>query len=233
MKNFLLLILAGMLLSHPACGGTITGTVRARGVDEAADKSAGGQYDSRKLKFVEKVNYAALKDFVVFIEGQVGDKPAVPEKSEKIETSRNKITQDGAQFSPHVLPIVVGTTVQWPNNDRIYHNVFSFSDPKKFDLGVYKSGESKDVTFDKPGRVDVFCSIHSTMSCIVLVLENRYFTKADEKTGGYTIKDVPPGKYKLKAWHERLPMQEQEITVTEKGDVKADFTMGITGLPKL
>lgn len=213
--------------------GDITGTVRAQGKETPESGGDAGKYDSRKLKFVEKVNYAALKDFVVFIEGQVGDKPAVPEKSEKIETSRNKITQDGAQFSPHVLPIVVGTTVQWPNNDRIYHNVFSFSDPKKFDLGVYTNGESKDVSFDKPGRVDVFCSIHSTMSCIVLVLENKYFAKADEKTGGYTMKDVPPGKYKLKAWHERLPMQEQEITVTEKGVVKADFTLGVTGLPKL
>ena len=140
--------------------------------------------------------------------------------------------QEGAQFSPHVLPIVAGTKVEWPNNDRIYHNVFSFSEPKNFDLGLYKSGESKAVTFDKPGRVDVFCSIHSSMSCIVLVMENPYFTKADEK-GVYSITNIPPGTYKLKVWHERLPPQQKEITVTEKGDVKVDFTMGITGLPKL
>ena len=171
------------------------------------------------------------KDVKFVFTGSVMTQPN-PEKPEKVETARNKVTQEGAQFSPHVLPIVVGTTVEWPNNDRIYHNVFSFSEPRKFDLGVYKSGESKQVTFDKPGRVDVFCSIHSTMNCIVLVLENKYFARADEK-GAYTIKNVPPGKYKLKAWHERLPMQEQEITVTEKGEVKADFTMGISGLPKI
>ena len=216
----------------PAQAGTITGTIRAQGKQGAEAEGDGGKYDSRKLKFVERVNYTALKDFVIFIDGPVGEKPKPPEQPEKVETIRNKVTQEGAQFSPHVLPIVAGTTVEWPNNDRIYHNVFSFSDAKQFDLGLYKSGDSKSVTFDKPGRVDVFCSIHSTMNCIVLVLENPYFAKADAK-GAYAITNVPPGTYKLKAWHERLPMQEKEITVTDKGDVKVDFTMGITGLPKL
>lgn len=212
--------------------GNITGVVRAQPKEGAEESGEGGKYDSRKLKFVERVNYSALKDFVVYIEGPVGELPKPPEKPEKVETSRNKVLQEGAQFSPHVLPILVGTTVEWPNNDRIYHNVFSFSEPKNFDLGLYKSGESKHVTFDKPGRVDVFCSIHSSMSCIVLVMQNQYFARADEK-GAYTIPNVPPGTYKLKIWHERLPPQEKEITVTDKGDVKVDFTMGITGLPKL
>lgn len=212
--------------------GNITGVVRAQAREGTEGEGAGGKYDSRKLKFVEKVNYTALKDFVIYIDGPVGEKPKPSAKPAIVETSRNKVTQEGAQFSPHVLPIVAGTTVEWPNNDRIYHNVFSFSDAKQFDLGLYKSGDSKSVTFDKPGRVDVFCSIHSTMSCIVLVMENPYFARADEK-GAYAITNVPPGTYKLKAWHERLPPQEKEITVTDKGDVKVDFTMGITGLPKL
>ena len=132
MKNFLLLILAGMLLSHPACGGTITGTVRARGVDEAADKSAGGQYDSRKLKFVEKVNYAALKDFVVFIEGQVGDKPAVPEKSEKVETSRNKITQDGGFLIGQVILFLLQVDNQHVDLVVILDPVINHSNPAAF-----------------------------------------------------------------------------------------------------
>lgn len=213
--------------------GTITGIVRAQGKEGMEADGDGGKYDSRKLKFAERVNYAGLKDFVIYIDGPVGEKPKPPEKPEKVETFRNRVTQEGAQFSPHVLPIVAGTTVEWPNNDKIYHNVFSFSEPKNFDLGLYKNGEpDKQVRFDKNGRVDVFCSIHSTMSCIVLVMENQYFAKADDK-GNYSITNVPPGTYKLKVWHERLPPQEKEITVTDKGDVKADFTMGITGLPKL
>jgi plastocyanin len=228
-------VFIAMTMCAAACAGnagTITGVVHAQPKEGAEENAEGGKYDSRKLKFAERVNYSALKDFVIYIDGPVGERPKPPEKPEKVETSRNKVMQEGAQFSPHVLPIVVGTTVEWPNNDRIYHNVFSFSEPKNFDLGLYKSGESKQVTFDKPGRVDVFCSIHSAMSCIVLVMQNQYFVKADEK-GAYSITNVPPGTYKLKVWHERLPPQEKEITVTEKGDVKVDFTMGITGLPKL
>jgi hypothetical protein len=137
-------------------------------------------------------------------------------------------------FSPHVLPIVVGTTVEWPNNDDILHNVFSFSELKPFDLGLYKAPYTNgipSVTFDKPGKVDVFCSIHTRMSCIVLVLENHYFAQTNEKDA-YTIPHVPPGTYKLKAWHERLPTQTREIVVPETGDIKADFVLGITGLPK-
>ena len=232
MRIKFIIAVAACAAACAAHAGNITGVVSAKGKEVAASEDGGGNYDSHALKFAVKLDYAALKDFVVFIEGPVAGATNVAAKTEKVETTRSKVTQDKAQFDPHVLPIQVGTTVEWPNNDRIYHNVFSYSDARQFDLGLYKSGDSKSVTFDKPGRVDVFCSIHSTMNCIVLVLENPYFAKADGK-GRYTIPNVPPGKYKLKAWHERLPMQEQEITVPAEGDVKADFTMGITGLPKI
>jgi hypothetical protein len=127
---------------------------------------------------------------------------------------------------------MVGTSVEWPNHDEIYHNVFSFSDTKPFDLGLYKKDDPiQSVKFDKPGRVDVFCSIHSRMNCIVLVLENPYFAATDKK-GKYLIQNVPPGAYKLKAWHERLPSLTKEITVAENGETKMDFTLGIINLPK-
>ena len=106
------------------------------------------------------------------------------------------------------------------------------SDAKPFDLGLYKHGDAgKSVEFRKPGRVDVFCSIHTRMSCIVMVLENPFFAMSNEK-GRYTIQNVPAGTYKLKAWHERLPSQTQEIVVPESGELKIDFVLGITGLPK-
>ena len=128
---------------------------------------------------------------------------------------------------------MVGTTVNWPNNDDIFHNVFSYSDAKPFDLGLYKAPEVKSVTFDKPGQVDVFCSIHADMNCVVLVLENPYFGKTDGK-GAYVIRDVPAGTYKLESLaRSRLPAQRQEIVVPETGEVKVDFTLGITGLPKI
>jgi plastocyanin len=213
-----------------ALAGTITGNVCALGKTNLDATASDGAYASRKYKFVEKVDYAAMHDFVVYVEGSLGTNSAASTNLEEVATTR--IAQEGAVFSPHVLPIMAGTTVEWPNNDRIYHNVFSMSDAKQFDLGLYKGNPpDKRVKFDKPGRVDVFCSIHTSMNCIVLVLENPYFAATDGK-GNYTIANVPPGKYKLKAWHERLPAGEQEITVPTNGEVKADFVLGIKNLPK-
>src|SRR5580698_4314677 len=164
----------------------------------------------------------------VHAEGKAG---AAAEKPLQVVTVK-QVSQKKAMFTPHVLPVLKGTTVEWPNNDDIYHNVFSYSDPCPFDLGLYKSPDVGKVTFTNAGRVDVFCSIHSSMSCVVLVLENPYFASSNEK-GDYVIPNVPAGTYKLKAWHERMPPQVREITVPESGDVKADFTLGIIGLPKL
>jgi len=221
-----------IFVSSPVHSGTITGTVRAQGKPGTEPDPTCNRYDSREFKFIERVNYAEMHDFILYIEGQVGPKEAPPEKPVQVITKR--VSQKGAMFSPHVLPIVVGTTVEWPNNDDILHNVFSFSELKPFDLGLYKAPYTNgipSVTFDKPGKVDVFCSIHTRMSCIVLVLENRYFAQTNEK-GGYNIAHVPAGTYKLKAWHERLPSQTREIIVPENGELKADFVLGITGLPK-
>lgn len=213
-----------------AVAGTITGSVSAQGRIVADESTAGDAYSSRKYKFVEKVDYAAMHDFVVYIEGAFGTNNVSSTNLEQVTTTR--VAQEGAVFTPHVLPVMVGTTVEWPNNDRIYHNVFSMSDAKQFDLGLYKGNPpDKRVTFDKPGRVDVFCSIHTSMNCIILVLENPYFASTDG-SGNYRIPNVPPGKYKLKAWHDRLPADECEITVPANGEVKADFVLGVKNLPK-
>jgi Polysaccharide lyase family 4, domain II len=126
---------------------------------------------------------------------------------------------------------MVGTTVEWPNQDEIYHNVFSMSDPKPFDLGIYKSNQIKKVTFDKPGRIDVFCSIHTKMNCIILVLENPFFAVTD-KNGNFKISNVPAGTYNLKSWHERLPSQVKSVVVPDIGEVNVGFVMSIAGLPK-
>lgn len=90
----------------------------------------------------------------------------------------------------------------------------------QFDLDLYKGNPpEKRVTFDKPGRVDVFCFIHANMHCVVLVMENPFFTVTDSR-GHYSITNVPPGAYKLKAWHERMPPQIKEIQVPENGELK-------------
>jgi plastocyanin len=205
--------------------GTIVGTVRAEGKAEAGESAKGGKYDSRKFKFVERLAYEELEDFVVFIDAKPTNAPAPPAKPLQV------ITQRDATFRPHVLPVFVGTTVEWPNKDEIFHNAFSMSEAKEFDLGLYKDPEVKKVTFDKAGRVDVFCSIHSKMSCVVLVLQNPWFASVD-KSGRYKIENVPAGTYKLKAWHERVPAQAMEIVVPDNGEVRADFVLGIKDLPK-
>src|SRR5687768_2447569 len=156
-----LVLITALLVSLPVKGGTITGTVRAEGKAEAGDASKGGKYDSRKFKFVERLAYESLEDFVVYIDEKPTNAPAPPAKPLQV------ITQRDAVFRPHVLPVVTGTSVEWPNKDEIFHNVFSMSETKPFDLGLYKDPEVKKVTFDTTGRVDVFCSIHSKMSCVV------------------------------------------------------------------
>lgn len=232
MKQIFWLITLIAAMVTPAPAGTITGTVRAEGkLGPTNDAACGGAYDSRKYKFAERFKWEDIHDFVVFIEGPVGKNIAVPEKPVQVITAK-QVKQKGAIFSPHVLPVMVGTTVEWPNFDDILHNVFSISDVKNFDLELYKGNPpEKRVTFDKPGRVDVFCSIHTAMSCVVLVLENSYFASTDEK-GHFKIPNVPAGTYKLKAWYERLPAQVKEITVPESGEIKMDFMLGVKNLPK-
>ena len=223
MKGFLTLFLSSAVATATAAG-TITGTVRAQGKQSANEVAAGGKYDSRKFKFAERVDYSQFRDFVVYVDQPTAEKvlpPAAP---------LHVVVQKDATFSPHVLPILVGTTVDWPNHDEIFHNAFSFSEAKPFDLGLYKDNV-KQVTFDKPGRVDVFCSIHTAMNCIILVLENPYFAITDTR-GRFTIPNVPAGTYKLKAWHERLPAATREVTVAGNGEVHVDFTLGVTGLPQ-
>lgn len=227
------LAIAGMLIGFcsqlGARGGDITGIVRAEGKQGTEMGASGAKYGSRKFKFVERIEYAQLRDFVVYIEGPVGTN-AAPKHPLEVVTSR-RIDQKGAVFSPHVLPVMVGTTVEWPNHDEIFHNVFSISDAKQFDLGLYKHPEVKRVQFEKAGRVDAFCSIHKAMNCVILVLENPFFAPTDDQ-GKYLIRNVPPGTYRLKAWHERLPPLTKEIVIPEQGTVRMDFTLGIHNLPQ-
>jgi plastocyanin len=229
MKSFLAATLL-TFASGTLFAGDITGTVHAEPkAGTETTEGPGGNYDSRKYKFVQRVNYSAMQDFVISIEGTVGTNMAPASNVIAVTTSR--VAQKAATFSPHVLPVLVGTTVEWPNNDDIYHNVFSDSDAKKFDLGLYKGNPpEKRVSFDKAGRVDAFCSIHENMHCIILVMPNPYFATTDAN-GHYIIPNVPPGTYKLKAWHERLPSEEREIIVPTNGAVQADFTLTIKNLP--
>ncbi|MDX2187880.1 MAG: hypothetical protein SFV32_13175 [Opitutaceae bacterium] len=199
-------------------GGTVQGRVEAKAPEEASDGSAAGAYGSRRFKFLEKTDYAAIREFVVFIEHI----PTAPDRPK----AKASIAQKDGAFVPRMLPVVMGTEVEFTNMDDIFHNVFSMSDACNFDLGLYKRGDGKRVVrFDLPGRVDVFCSIHAQMACVILVVPNHWVAKTDSG-GRYTIPDVPAGRYRLKAWHERLPSKVQEIEVTESGLTVSNFVLG-------
>jgi plastocyanin len=144
---------------------------------------------------------------------------------EQREDVRVKLDQRNEAFVPHVLAIVAGTTVDFPNNDKTYHNVFSLSPTKPFDLGRYAVGHSKSVRFDRPGIVRVFCDIHSHMSAFILVFAHRHFTVTDEE-GRYRLENVPPGTYTVVAWNESAASESRRVVVGESGDVEANFLLG-------
>jgi plastocyanin len=159
---------------------------------------------------------------VVYLEKVEGSFPAPKEKP--------KMSQQAFAFHPRVLPVQSGTTVDFPNLDDLYHNVFSFSSTKKFDLGRYPSGESKSVTFDKAGLVKIYCEIHEHMRGFVLVLQNPYFATTDEK-GAYSIKNIPPGRYMLKVWQEDSKEMNREVVVESGKPLRADFELSYSEAP--
>jgi plastocyanin len=225
MRRYFLVVAAGMLVLQTVMAGTISGTLRAEGKPGTEGDAGGGAYSSKALKTAERINYDDMRDFVVYIKG--------PAPGAALVRPLEQIRQKNAMFVPHVLPIMVGASVEFPNDDNIFHNVFSKSDAAPFDLGLYKKGDPpKRVPFNKPGEVDVFCSIHARMNCIILVLENPYFSVSDSR-GRYAITNVPPGTYTLVAWQERLPLDSKVITVPEEGDCAGvNFTLGPKNLPK-
>ncbi len=142
---------------------------------------------------------------------------------EDAERPRATLDQRNQTFVPYVLAVIAGTTVDFPNNDRTYHNVFSFSKTRRFDLGRYGRGQSKSLRFDEPGVVRVFCEIHSHMSAFVLVFAHRYFAVTDAE-GRYHIDNVPPGTYTVVAWTDGEARQSRAVRVPDGGGpVELDF----------
>jgi len=123
------------------------------------------------------------------------------EKWKKRTPKQRVIEQRDRQFAPRVLAISAGSTVSFPNFDPIFHNVFSTSHARAFDLGIYKNGESRDVTFAKEGLVRVGCNLHANMSAHLVVVAAPHYVVTDAG-GKFNFRSLPPGKYKLKAWAE-------------------------------
>lgn len=156
---------------------------------------------------------------VIYIEKIEGKSFEAPEEHTLID-------QENLTFIPHVISIVAGTTVDFLNSDEVLHNVFSPDKcANKFNLGTWPKGEIRSFTFDNVGCTPVLlCNVHPEMEAFVVVLQNPYFA-VSEKDGTYIIKDVPPGKYTLTIWHEKLKGKSVEIVVPEEGSVTQDFVI--------
>lgn len=127
--------------------------------------------------------------------------------------------QKGLQFDPPVLPIQVGTSVKFPNADETYHNVFSYSQAKSFDLGRYHRGDApREEIFPVPGEVELFCEVHDHMRSIILVLETPLYTSTDPE-GNFQLENVPPGEYTLYVWLRPGLVNEFPVTVPDQDSV--------------
>lgn len=167
---------------------------------------------------------AEMRNVVIYIGSARGG--AALSVAAAADAPRGSVAQKDETFVPHVLAVLRGTTVDFPNSDEVFHNVFSLSSARAFDLGRYPRGSSRPVTFEKAGRVDVFCHIHSDMSAIVLVLDNPFYAAPDAK-GHFVIDSVPPGDYTVIGFHERIKPVQQRVHVVAGETVKTVFTIPI------
>jgi len=157
---------------------------------------------------------------VVFLDGVSGPLSFEPPRG------RIRMHQKNAQFEPRFLAVPAGQTLEMPNDDAIFHNVFSFSKPNDFDLGLYPAGESRSVRFAHPGVVNIYCSIHESMTATVFVAPSPWLAVA-KPTGEFELRGVPPGRYRLRVWNERLPEAGQIVEVTAGATRRVDVPVAM------
>jgi plastocyanin len=197
-----------------ARNGSIRGRVEVRRVVAAAGPRAS----------VADADILKAPDFTDRLRSVVYLESAPRAAFEQIDPAHAVLDQRNETFVPHLLAITTGTTVDFPNSDRIYHNVFSLSKTRTFDLGRYAAGRSQSVRFDRPGIVRVFCDIHSHMNAFILVFNHPFFAVTDAD-GRYRIDNIPPGTYNVIAWNEGLASEPRSASVPDGGSAELDFQL--------
>jgi len=176
--------------------------------------AAAGTLSGRVLLTEKNGKAGDPSDAVVWVEG-----PAVKAKS-----VTSVVSMKGKQFLPRITVVPVGSTVSFPNDDPIFHNVFSLSGQNRFDLDLYKRPKSGARTFEHPGVVRVYCNIHPQMSAVVVVVDTAFVGRPGAD-GAFSIADVPAGRFTLRAWHERGGEASREIEVKAQG--ASDVTVAL------
>src|SRR5438067_4180182 len=171
-----------------------------------------------KVNFIMKRGQTpVINETLVWLEPASGK--AAPRPPAKFQ-----MTTRGKTLVPHVLAIPVGSTVEFPNDDPISHNLFSLSTNNSFDLGIYRRGAGKSHKFDTQGVVNVYCNVHPNMSSVIHVMGTPYYTFADP-AGNYALADIPPGKYRLLVWNEQGGQSNADIEVSTSGTVAGSLAL--------
>ncbi len=169
----------------------------------AVDNIVAGQVRVFSIDGDERTDRSGVLVFIDRVEGDFAPPFAHP-----------ALSQRERRFTPHVLPVLKGTTVDFPNDDRIFHNVFSLSKNQPFDLDVYPPGESRSLTLQQLGWIKIYCHIHAQMTSHILVLDNPFFALTDER-GHFAIPELADGQYLLRTWHEFGGEVRREIAVKD------------------
>jgi plastocyanin len=197
--------------------GSIAGTVRLVAAPAEAPPRLSPYSTPRYRPQAAPLPPSTVEDVVVYVAwaGAAGPAARAPAT----------VNQRNRRIIPRVTAIQVGTEVHFPNQDDVFHNLFSLSDPKKFNLGRYPPGQSESEVFNAPGVVRLFCDIHSEMSAVILVLETPFFTRP-AADGSYQIPNLPAGTHAVIAWHDRAPPDTVLVTVADGRVAQADFSLG-------
>ncbi len=200
-------------VQNGATTGSISAVVRLSA--PARRLNTTGAYPSRRVAVAPQRAASELENVVVFVRRPHAEPPA---------PSHVEIRQLNEEFVPHLVAVTTGSTVDFPNDDLVFHNVFSLSSAATFDLGRYPQRKSKARTFPKTGIVKVFCHLHSHMSAIVRVFDHPYFARVGED-GRFTIDGLEPGRHEVVAWHERVGEAKASVVVAAGEATEAAFTL--------